>query len=101
MNKTDFLAANQCITMAWRQIRHESPPLDEAAKFRMEQGREIGEFARQLFPDGILVHGHSDRGLADTQQLIADDTTKTIFEGCGSSSSTAARVSTSGMTRPT
>ena len=80
MNKTDFLAANQCITMAWRQIRHESPPLDEAAKFRMEQGREIGEFARQLFPDGILVHGHSDRGLADTQQLIADDTTKTIFE---------------------
>ena len=80
MNKTDFLAANQCITMAWRQTRHESPPLDEATKFRMEQGREIGEFARQLFPDGILVHGHSDRGLAETQQLIADDTTKTIFE---------------------
>ena len=25
MNKTDFLAATKCITMAWYQARHESP----------------------------------------------------------------------------
>ena len=85
MNKTDFLAATKCITMAWRQTRHESPPLDAAATFRMEQGREIGEFARQLFPDGILVHGDNERCIADTQRLIADDATKTIFEATFSS----------------
>ena len=80
MNKTDFLAATTCTTMAWYQTRHESPQPDEAAMFRMEQGREIGEFARRLFPDGILVHGPNELCTAETQRLLANDATKTIFE---------------------
>ena len=92
MNKIDFLAATKCITMAWHQVRHEPPPLDEAAKFRMEQGREIGEFARQLFPDGILVHRDNERSIADTQRLIAADATTTIFEATFSFGTFAAKA---------
>ena len=92
MNKTDFLTATKCITMGWHQARHESPPLDDAASFRMEQGREVGEFARQLFPDGILVHGHNELGIAETQRLIANDATKTIFEATFSSGTLTAKA---------
>ena len=80
MNKTDFLAATKCITMAWHQARQESPPPDEATRFRMEQGREIGVLARQLFLDGTLVDGPNHEALANTQCLIANDATNTIFE---------------------
>ena len=46
----------------------------------MEQGREVGEYARQLFPNGILVRGHGERGIVETRRLVADDVTETIFE---------------------
>ena len=92
MNKTDFLAATSCTTMAWYQARHESPAPDEAAKFRMEQGRQIGELARQLFPDGILVHDLNDVGIADTQQLLDDEDTTTIFEATFSSGAFTAKA---------
>lgn len=85
MNKTDFLAATTCSTMAWYQARRESPPPDEAAKFRMEQDRGIGDFARRLFPDGVLVHGPNQVGIADTKRLLNDEATKTIFEATFSS----------------
>ena len=80
MNKTDFLAATKCITMAWHQARQDSPPPDAATRFRMEQGREIGAHARQLFLDGTLVDGTNHEALANTQRLIANDATNTIFE---------------------
>ena len=92
MNKTDFLAATTCTTMAWYQTRHESPQPDEAAMFRMEQGREIGEFARRLFPDGILVHGPNELCTAETQRLLANDATKTIFEATFSYSAFTAKA---------
>lgn len=80
MNKSDFLAAINCTTMAWRQTRHAPPLQDEATRFRMEEGREIGEFARQLFPDGILVTGHGEESIAETQRHIADNAATTLFE---------------------
>ena len=92
MNKTDFLAATKCITMAWHQTRCKSLPLDEAVKFKIDQRREIGELARQLFPDGILIHGDNERGIADTQRLIGDGATKTIFEAAFISGAFTAKV---------
>ena len=92
MNQTDFLAATKCITMAWHQTRYKSLPLDEAAKFTIDQRREIGELARQLFPDGILIHGDNERGIADTQRLLGDSATKTIFEAAFISGAFTAKV---------
>ena len=92
MNKTDFLAATKCITMAWHQTRYKSLPLDEAAKFKIDQRREIGKLARQLLPDGILIRGDNERGIADTQRLISDSATKTIFEAAFISGAFTAKV---------
>ena len=82
MNKTDFLAATKCLTMAWHQAhpRQEPPPPNEATRFRTEQAREIGAHARRRFLDGTLVDGPNHEALANTQRLIANDATTTIFE---------------------
>ena len=80
MNKTDFLAATKCLTMAWYQARQEPPPPDEATRFRTEQARELGAHARRRFLDGTLVDGPNHDALAQTQRLIANDATTTIFE---------------------
>jgi hypothetical protein len=53
--KSDWLAAGQCPVMAWYALRTPPTPPDEAARFRMEQGQEVGTLARQLYPHGILV----------------------------------------------
>ena len=79
MNRTDFLAGTKCTTMAWYQARQESPLLDDAARFRMEQGREVEELARRLFPDGTLVRGHNAPAILETQRLISRDATTTVF----------------------
>lgn len=92
MNKTQFLAATKCVTMAWYQARHKSPPLDEAARFRMEQGREVGAFARHLLPSGNLVQGPREWMIAHTQELIVDDDIKTIFEATFSAGTLTAKV---------
>lgn len=92
MNKTHFLAATKCTTMAWYQARHESSPPDEATRFRMEQGREIGAHARRLFLDGTLVDGHDQEAIANTQRLIADDATNIIFEATFTAGAFTAKV---------
>ena len=46
----------------------------------MDQGREIGKHARRLFLDGTLVDGPNHEALANTQRLIANEATNTIFE---------------------
>lgn len=47
----------------------------------MEQGREIGELARGLFPEGRLV-SNNDQDTAEglTEKLLSDSSTKTLFE---------------------
>ena len=80
MNKGEFLSAKRCATMAWRMIRSPSQPSSKATLFRMEQGREIGEFARRLFPDGILVSGRAEEHVAETRRLIADNAAPILFE---------------------
>src|SRR5437899_587919 len=79
--KFDWLTAEQCSTMAWRGLRSGSKALDEAGLFRMEQGQEIGAFARKLYPNGIFVSRAAGKTGADqTQELIADSNNETLFE---------------------
>ena len=79
MNKGDFLAADKCLTMAWYRHRQDRPTPDLAAQFRMEQGREVAAYARQLSPGGTLVGGSTNQAIAVTQRLIETGAT-TIFE---------------------
>jgi predicted RecB family nuclease len=67
--------------MAWRLLRAEPAPPDDAALFRMQQGREVGRRAWELFPGGVLVTGR-DRyaAAARTQALMEDANVSSIFE---------------------
>lgn len=92
MNKADFLAATECMTKGWYQTRQGSPPPDQASRFRMQQGREVAEYARQLYPNGTLVGGLSDHAVTHTQALLADEATTTIFEATFAADSFVAKA---------
>ena len=79
MNKNEFLTATKCMTMAWYQSHHTPPTRDQAAQFRMKQGREVAAYARQLSPEGFLVDGLTNQAVALTQRLVRTGT-RTIFE---------------------
>lgn len=79
--KSSWLTALACRSKAWLDMREEAAELSEADGFRMEQGREIGELARKLFPNGRLVTTQDGRTPVElTQELLADDSTETLFE---------------------
>lgn len=82
LSKFDWLTALACPAMAWHGLRTvaTSAP-DEAARFRMQQGQEIGALARKLYPGGILVGGRRGEAPADTtKELMADAGMHTLFE---------------------
>src|SRR5665213_798804 len=81
ITKSDWLAAEQCLAMAWFGLRTASTAPSEADRFRMEQGQEIGSLARELYPHGILVSKRDGKTPAEiTQDLIADASIETVFE---------------------
>jgi hypothetical protein len=66
--------------MAWYAFRDDPQAPEEAARFRMQQGQEVGELARKLYPDGVLVPlFHGERAAQITNQYIAHGH-NTIFE---------------------
>jgi DNA-binding NarL/FixJ family response regulator len=55
---------------------------DAAAEAIIEQGREVGMLARQLFPGGVEVHSPDlDQAIRATRELIANPKVSGIFEG--------------------
>jgi len=55
---------------------------DASAFAIMEQGREVGLLARQLFPGGVEVSGFGlDKAIRNTRELIANPDVPAIFEG--------------------
>jgi len=81
ITKSDWLDAGQCLLMAWFGLRAAPIPPNEAERFRMEQGQEVGSLARELDPDGTLVSKRDGKTAVEiTQDLIADAAIKTLFE---------------------
>jgi predicted RecB family nuclease len=81
LTKHYWLAAQQCLGMAWHQLRADPVPPDEAALFRMQQGREVGELARKLYPAGVLIAGSDNQAAATrTQACLTNPNYQTIFE---------------------
>ena len=72
ITKSIFLNAIACPTYGWLLLRGElrrPPTLSE--KFRLQQGLDIGEQARQLNPTGILVDVPGNQEAAQrTEQLL-------------------------------
>jgi predicted RecB family nuclease len=84
ISKSRFVAGCQCLKRLYWQV-HE-PELagtpDAAAVAIMEQGREVGMLARQLFPGGVEVVGSGglEQAIRITRELVANPEVPAIFE---------------------
>lgn len=81
ITKNLFLSTLTCPTYGWlQQSGLPQQPLSIADQLRIEEGLEIHERARQLFPSGILITGNNIVASQTTQQCLKDPTIDTIFE---------------------
>jgi hypothetical protein len=84
ISKSKFVAGCQCLKRLYLQV-HE-PELavqpDAADQAIIEQGREVGLLARQMFPGGVEVNGSSslDQAIRTTRELVANREVPAIFE---------------------
>ena len=85
ISKSKFVAGCQCLKRLYLQV-HE-PELaaepDAAADAIIEQGREVGIIARQLFPGGVEIPSECrlDEAIRATCELVANPEVPAIFEG--------------------
>ena len=83
ISKSKYMAGVQCLKRLYWQV-HE-PELggvpDAAAVAIMEQGREVGKLARQLFAGGVEVpFCDREQAIPITRELIANPDVPAIFE---------------------
>jgi hypothetical protein len=85
ISKSKFVAGVQCLKRLYWQV-HE-PQLaaepDAATEAIIQQGREVGLLARQMFPRGVEVvsDGGLDQAIRATRELVANPEVPAIFEG--------------------
>ena len=85
ISKSRFIAGSQCLKRLYFQVHQ--PELaaepDAASEAVIEQGREVGLLARQMFPGGVEVRseGGLDQAIRTTRELVANHEVPAIFEG--------------------
>ena len=85
LSKSKFVAGCQCSKRLYLQV-HEpglAAEADAASDAIIEQGREVGMLARQLFPGGVEVRseGGLDQTIRATREIIGNRDVPAIFEG--------------------
>jgi len=85
LSKSRFTAGLQCHKRLYLQIHQ--PELaaepDESTQARFEQGTEVGQLARGLFPEGVLVEAERselNKAIALTSGLVTDGEAQAVFE---------------------
>lgn len=85
LSKSAFISGEQCEKRLVLEdtrpdlAQEDSLPVQD----RKAQGQEVGEFARMMFPDGLLVgHAHDEHeaALAQTEVAVGDPKIPAIFE---------------------
>jgi len=82
LSKSDFLKYQTCpaYLWAWKNKRDVVPEdMTEDVERRIEQGIEVEDYARKLFPKGVLVESRLDNAKKKTEELVATGT-DTIFQ---------------------
>ena len=85
LSKSRFIAGCQCLKRLYLQVH--PPELaaepDAATEAIIEQGREVGMLARQMFPGGVEVRSEEglDQAIPTTRELVANRDIPAIFEG--------------------
>ncbi len=94
LSKTKFLNGVQCPKLMWYQYnaKDKIPPVDARTQAIFDQGHEVGELAKQVFPEGIDVEWNLGLKEVDRQsrKLLAER--KPLFEAGFMFNGTYARV---------
>jgi hypothetical protein len=64
LSKSKYIAGIQCLKYLWYLVNEPEtiPPFDKVTQFRFQQGHDVGNLAKSLFPEGIEVGDGSDVG---------------------------------------
>ena len=84
ISKSKFVAGVQCLKrLYWLVQEPELAGVPDAADFAlMDQGRQVGKLAHQLFPGGLEVRsGDPEQAIRSTRELVANREVPAIFEG--------------------
>lgn len=84
ISKNIFLKAIVCPTLGWlmRTGGDVKQTLTLGERFRIEQGNEVGQRARGIYPEGILVKNIDLLAASEeTYELISNPCVSVIFEG--------------------
>ena len=92
LSKSRIIVWKQCPKRLWLEInRPELATWDETQSGRMATGNTVGEVARSLWPDGVLIEGEDlNAALANTRAAMASG--KPIFEATFQHAGTLVRV---------
>ena len=80
ITKSLFLSTLSCPTYGWMQKLQPIEPTSPSDQLRIEEGIEIQQRARLLFPNGVLISGDNIYASKTTQSLLSNSTVETIFE---------------------
>ena len=85
ISKSKFMAGRQCLKRLYFQVHQPelASEAEAASEAVIEQGREVGLLARQMFPGGVEVRseGGLDQAIRATRELIRNRDVPAIFEG--------------------
>lgn len=84
INKRNFLSAINCQTFSWKEAHIAEDGLcddDYERQLKTYEGNKIGEGARKIFSNGVLVSEKNfEKALVKTKELLNDRRIKVIFE---------------------
>jgi len=75
ISKSKFLQGLQCSKLLWSayNAKHLFPEVDAALQAVFDQGHEVGDFAKRMFPNGIEIdtdHGDFEGAIQLTQKSL-------------------------------
>ncbi len=89
ISKSRYMNGLQCPRLLWLAANNKLPDPDEEAQFIFDQGHEVGNYAKELFPGGVEVP-HDKNFIEATKKLVLKR--HTIFEGAFSFNGTFAKI---------
>lgn len=91
ISKSKYMNGLQCPRLLWFAVKspEDLPKIEEDKQFIFDQGHEVGDYAKKLFPKGVEIT-HDKSFIEMTRKVVSQR--DTIFEGAFSYRCTFAKV---------